>query len=220
MRPVLLVALLFAGLSPTAASAEPADAPNTAVTLVLKVYDYAAVPPRSLAKAEELATRILGQAGVRLIWVPCPSAESDRSKFPDCSRLHAQTELTLKILPAFRPMGGLPADALGFAFVPEGKEPGLYAYVSYERVRAIHIENRVSEELLLGHAAAHEIGHLLLGSNAHTRTGIMAAHWYRSEWHKAAQGNLLFTSAQAEAMRRDVSARLHSDRPLVAAKIQ
>ena len=31
--------------------------------------------------------------------------------------------------------------------------------------------------VILGHAAAHEIGHLLLGSNSHSPFGLMRARW-------------------------------------------
>ena len=48
---------------------------------------------------------------------------------------------------------------------------------------------------------AHELGHLLLGSNSHSRAGIMRAHWQGEELHRLSRGNLWFTSEQANHMR-------------------
>ena len=48
---------------------------------------------------------------------------------------------------------------------------------------------------------AHELGHLLLGSNAHSSTGIMRAHWQGEELHRLSRGSLEFTSEQADHMR-------------------
>ena len=35
----------------------------------------------------------------------------------------------------------------------------------------------------LGHAMAHEVGHLLLGAHSHAPAGLMTAHWYPLETH-------------------------------------
>ena len=54
--------------------------------------------------------------------------------------------------------------------------------------------------VLLGHVMAHEIAHLLLGTNSHSASGIMRAHWYAQELASADRGALLFTPDQARAM--------------------
>jgi hypothetical protein len=53
---------------------------------------------------------------------------------------------------------------------------------------------------------AHELGHLLLGSNSHASTGIMRAHWQGEEPRRLSRGNLLFTNEQADQMRGSVIA--------------
>jgi hypothetical protein len=47
---------------------------------------------------------------------------------------------------------------------------------------------------------AHEMGHLLLGSNAHAINGIMRAHWESGELSRIAMGTLLFLPEQAKRM--------------------
>jgi hypothetical protein len=47
---------------------------------------------------------------------------------------------------------------------------------------------------------AHELGHLLLGSNGHASQGIMRPRWQHEELVKAAMGTLVFTPEQAQRM--------------------
>jgi hypothetical protein len=53
---------------------------------------------------------------------------------------------------------------------------------------------------------AHEIGHLLLGTNAHSALGIMRPHWQGEELRRIGMGTLLFTPQQV----RHIQARLVS----------
>jgi hypothetical protein len=54
---------------------------------------------------------------------------------------------------------------------------------------------------VLGHVMAHELGHLLLGSNAHSRQGIMCPNWHAGELRLASMGGLLFSEEQGRFMR-------------------
>jgi hypothetical protein len=51
---------------------------------------------------------------------------------------------------------------------------------------------------LLGCVLAHEIGHMLLNSNAHSPEGIMIAHFGDAEMQKAGQRHLIFTRSNRE----------------------
>ena len=48
---------------------------------------------------------------------------------------------------------------------------------------------------------AHERGHLFLGSNAHSRQGIMCPSWHVDELHRASMGALLFSEEHGRFMR-------------------
>jgi hypothetical protein len=61
-------------------------------------------------------------------------------------------------------------------------------------------ETFVDPAIILGHVAAHEIGHLLLGTNSHSPGGIMRAHWRMEELARAKKGLLLFTKSQSHRM--------------------
>jgi hypothetical protein len=55
--------------------------------------------------------------------------------------------------------------------------------------------------LLLGATMAHEIGHLLLGRDAHSLNGVMAPRFRRREMEMAARGELRFTDDQMKRIR-------------------
>ena len=54
---------------------------------------------------------------------------------------------------------------------------------------------------------AHEIGHLLLGANSHSCTGIMQAFWSGEELSLAARADMLFTPEQSRQMKTRLAER-------------
>ena len=83
---------------------------------------------------------------------------------------------------------------------------GCYTDVFYERAAKLQSAWNVNLSDTLGAVMAHEIGHLLLGSNSHTPAGIMRARWEGQELNRMARGNLLFTESQSDQMRAKLSA--------------
>jgi hypothetical protein len=47
----------------------------------------------------------------------------------------------------------------------------------------------VSKGQILGHAVAHEIGHLLMGTNSHSSRGLMRGNWKVDALHEMATWN-------------------------------
>jgi hypothetical protein len=80
----------------------------------------------------------------------------------------------------------------GVAFL-SAEGTGAYTDVSYNSAEELDQEWHVGLARVLGHVMAHELGHLLLGSNAHSRQGIMCPRWHRDELHLASKGALLFS---------------------------
>ena len=83
----------------------------------------------------------------------------------------------------------------------------MYATVFHNRVLTLTQSGRYSDAVLLGHAIAHELGHLLLNSSTHARYGLMAARWRDAELDRAAVGLLLFSPAEASFIRAEVLRR-------------
>ncbi len=53
----------------------------------------------------------------------------------------------------------------------------------------------------LGCIMSHEIGHILLGQNAHSLVGIMRGTLLEEDWTQAEQGRLGFTRSQSKQIR-------------------
>jgi hypothetical protein len=70
----------------------------------------------------------------------------------------------------------------------------------------LHATWNVALADILGTVIAHELGHLLLGSNSHSGVGIMRAHWQGEELRRLSRGGLWFTNEQAGDMRGKVIA--------------
>jgi len=185
------------------------EAPRMA-DITISVYDYANVPVELLGAAEEDARRIFRQAGVDTVWATClPKPEK---VVADCYIVDA-THLIMKILPrAISAQARDRSDVLGTALVDE-KGVGYYVYVFYDNVRRV-AEDRELGHTLLGDVLAHEIGHLLLGSNSHSVSGIMSAHWYGGELRRISEGAMLFTPSQSRTLRERLEPR-KGDTPVV-----
>jgi hypothetical protein len=99
-------------------------------------------------------------------------------------------------------------EVFGVAFLSADGE-GCYSDVFYDRVMELHANWNVSLPDTLGNVMAHELGHLLLGSNSHSGMGIMRAHWQSEELRRLSLGGLWFTNQQADHM----TGKLHRARP-------
>jgi hypothetical protein len=204
--------------------------------VVVSVYDDAGVRAESLAQAEQRAAKILGRAGVDVIWKNCSSStdhvgpdalvrvgepSSPGSVFEDnaglrpagrvgalgptlsgledegCLRLDWPTHLAVRVVPQSRRSIN---DVFGVAFL-SAEGTGCYSDVFYDRAAELQTAWNVSLTDVLGNVMAHELGHLLLGSNSHASIGIMKARWQGEELNRAARGSLLFTAEQSEHMR-------------------
>jgi predicted HD phosphohydrolase len=93
---------------------------------------------------------------------------------------------------------------------------GNLATVSFHWSKAADRSGGALPAEILACVIAHEIGHLLLGPNSHSPTGIMKAKWSADELRGAGWGRLLFTPQQAELIRAEVRARSGEQRALVA----
>jgi hypothetical protein len=101
--------------------------------------------------------------------------------------------------------GFVSRNALGFAVAVQGDS--VYATVFRNPLLAMSSGGRWSEAVLLGHAIAHELGHLLLGTSEHLRYGLMAGHWRDTDLDRASFGLLLFSPAEAARMRAEALRR-------------
>jgi hypothetical protein len=204
----VVVALLGVGfIFSETACATPADPDRT---ITVRVYNYAQTSPTGLVEAEREAGRIFGEAGLKVVWLDCSTGPTPIPQDP-CQEAIEDTDIRLRIILA--PVrNSLPDSAFGFAIAPA------LATVYYKSVLGFAKYDQAEFEapIVLGCAIAHEIGHLLLGPNRHSFSGVMRAHWEREDIRLALMGGMLFTSDQAKLMRAEIQRRMTiriSERP-------
>jgi hypothetical protein len=187
---------------PTLAKNLLLNPPGPGLQVHVLVYDYAQVSPETLIKAQERASTIFQQVGVEPVWVN-HGRTTGESQNPLASQHKLdQIDFILRILPRSR--AALKDNALGEALPCKSGAEVCFANVFYNRVEQRTNVEKISLEQVLGHAVAHELGHLLLGSNSHSRSGIMSGQWSSEELKRAAKGDLLFTPEQAQMICNNV----------------
>jgi hypothetical protein len=92
----------------------------------------------------------------------------------------------------------------GVAFLSE-EGTGVYTDVFFDSIGKVAQDSHVGSARVLGHVMAHELRHLILGSNAHSYWGVMCPSWHREELRLASMGNLLFSEEQARFVREKLS---------------
>jgi hypothetical protein len=174
-----------------AASATP---PRPEVTINL--YNDARVSESILSQAEQEAARIFQNAGVEIAWIACKPSKTRPTTAAACLSPLGLTHLALRIVPWSSHLGD---SIFGSAFLTKDGD-GVYCDVFYPSVEILHRDSDASLSRVLGHVMAHEIGHLLLGTNAHSAMGIMRPHWQGEELRRIGMGTLPFTMQQVRHM--------------------
>jgi hypothetical protein len=191
--------------------AEDDRPPDVFVTIA--VHNNATVAANTLAQAERTAGAIFKEAGVNVDWANCDLPAVDVEIAASCRITEFPKHLQLTIARRSR---NLTASVFGVSYLGEDGS-GCYSNVFFEPAEELHARLHVNLGTLLGHVVAHELGHLLLGTNAHSDTGIMRPHWNERDLANAAKGELLFTRAESQTMREKVAASFcRTERAIVA----
>ena len=198
--------VLAAGLSPEAAGAVVIPEPGT-VSLRVRTYTQV-TSKRDVRTARRTASAILERAGIRVDWVECgPAAAGEEVAADACTGPLGRNELVVRLVPAGTAGGGSHPHSLGFAFVDPDAGGGWLATVYADRVGQMAQAAGVGAAELLGRAIAHEIGHLLIGSNQHAPSGLMRASWSGADLRRNRATEWLFGRNEGETMRRQIASR-------------
>lgn len=108
----------------------------------------------------------------------------------------ARRDIALEILPG--PTPGVKQTTLGSSSPLASK--GLNVTVFDDHVREIAVQRNREHEAVLAHVIAHEIGHVLLRSSAHSGRGLMSAVWTDNEYVWMTRSLLFFTVDQSRKM--------------------
>lgn len=192
---VFVVGLL---LMPLMAASNIASSHDPSITVLL--YDDAGVSSAVMHAAEQEAGRIFSHSGIRTSWRDCSSTEPMAEL--ECRPPFTGKVLMMRVIPHARTLG---PTLFGVSYLGANGS-GAYGDVFYDRVLHLHEVARIDTARLLGYVLAHELGHLLLGSNAHASVGIMRAQWAGNDLSALSRGTFLFSSAQAGQMRGGIEA--------------
>ena len=198
----ILVGLVVCG---TCSTAEGAQEP-TAEGVTIAVHNDARVPVGSLVRAEQTASWVFKEAGLDVSWANCVAklqaaeAQTEASCGTTDFPRHLQLRIVLRSI-------SLRSEVFGVSYLGEDGT-GCYSDIFLEPAEELQERGGPSPYLslgtMLGYVVAHEIGHLLLGNNSHSSTGIMRARWDKADLERAERRQLLFTEEQSQTMRRKV----------------
>jgi hypothetical protein len=222
----LVLASGLAGLGETA----KADSSETGPAITIHVHNYAGVPAKTMAEAEEVATEIFRKAGVQTRWADADlTAENDPANSAGQSG-STLADIQLSIFPrVMSDRDGAPNDVMGLAPGSGPDRKIVYIFSSNVEARfwrlaraqgSARLYRPVSKAQILGHAIAHEIGHLLLNQQVHSPHGIMRGEWGFADFRDMTEGMFLFTPQQADAIRRETQKRNMRQEPTVGARTE
>ncbi|HEY3043473.1 MAG TPA: hypothetical protein VGJ39_05595 [Vicinamibacterales bacterium] len=193
MRHLWWVLLLIASaMAPAAAAAEK--------RVVIRTYQSGLVSSGDLSSALSVAADILKTAGLEPQWRIC-AEEPEQPGSDACAEPLGPNELAIRFLR--RPLSPNSAGhvPLGSSLIDTRAGSGSLATIYVDRVTGFARDSGTQAGVLLGRAIAHEIGHLLLGTTSHTRTGLMRAVWSTRALQRNRAGDWLFTPNDARSMR-------------------
>ena len=180
-----------------------------AATLVtIRIYNYAGVPPAELAAARASAERILQEAGLSLQWRMCrvPSAAERAGSALNFNSdactdvLRDAGEFVLRLQTSAH-AGTSSHLALGDSLIDGSTGGGVLITIDPQLTRTIAAQASADPAMVLGRAMAHEVGHLLIGTPAHSPHGLMRALWTQRELRGNSADDWQFTDADIAQMK-------------------
>ena len=173
-----------------------ANRPIETAGVEVQVYDYAGLQPSTLQKFVRGTQAILSSTGSSIHVVLC-----EKTTAGSCKSLDNREKLLLRVVPgSAKKMNNPLYSPLGQSFADHSG--GKYASVFLESIQDEASEASVPWLTVLDYAAVHEIGHLLLGDQAHTPRGIMKERWDQNDYVDMAQGRFQFSDDQIRQLRR------------------
>jgi len=154
----VMIIAVYAAVAMARAGAVPASLPARAAAGTVTICGEVR-PGLAFGVARKEVTAMYARIGVTLAW-------HDANHCPD----GALRVSLFKGYPA-----DFPPEQLGYALPFEGSQIVIF----WERIEAT--TNTRDAPPLLAHVMAHEIGHVLEGTSRHSASGLMKAHWDKTD---------------------------------------
>ena len=206
MKKTLASAMMAAGILTvglgTIGGAAAAESTESPTHLTVNVRNYAQLDRKTLVRAGAVAKRRLQKAGVEVTIVVLDPDEKYQEGV-------TQGSLNFSIKVLSREMTeklGLPTTRMGLAPGLDEDLDRTEAFV-FAQVAADLARKQADPGLteILGHAMAHEIGHLF--NLCHGPQGIMHGDWDEKDLYNMSMGRLNFSREEAAQIRAEVSRR-------------
>jgi hypothetical protein len=213
LKVFLFLAIAFSlapyGRSFPAETPPGADGPRIEVHL----YNDVGVPNEEVSAAQQVASRVFQNVGIALQWSDCTVRLSiSGSAFSPCGSLGSLGVAVYLVGPLEAHFKWVGQQALGYSVIPNTHAQATMAFVSYPRIRRLSLSTSFGAAGLLGLAVAHEIGHLLFGSQDHANQGLMRSTWRLKDLQAKAWDEFEFTRDQSKRLRAAVRERLEDTR--------
>jgi hypothetical protein len=185
-----LLLLLFLAL---AGNAKKVSAQTAA--LQVQVYDYAGLSPAVFHDMAARTQEILTDSGLAVEVDACARG----TRTPCESHRGSTRQVVIRVVPgAGMKTNNARWQQLGMSVA--NHDGGTYASVFLGTAEERASEANVPRVVVLAYAAAHEVGHLLLGDQAHTPKGLMKATWSLDDFQAMAQNRFHFCPEQTREL--------------------
>jgi hypothetical protein len=194
---------------------------NARREITVRWYNAVGVSIGQLSTAQQIARDLLRRAGFEPLWRTCRGARGPSRKASDaCNEPLRPNELIVRVVATPPDANHEWVDSLGFSYVDTAARAGTLSTVFADHVAVLANAAGMDPGVLLGRAAAHEIGHLLIGGTTHTATGLMQAHWSVASLKRDSTLAWLFSEAATVQMQHGFLARfeLRSTAPTIVAE--
>lgn len=190
---LILVAMYLGGLDLTVYAT---NAPMGKARLNLRLVAFVPGVSSSVDTMKEKVVTIFARSGIAVSWVDC-IRNGETTGDSQCSAPLTANEIYVRIVPGEAgEEDTLDPDTLGFA-APAGSLVTLF----YRTAEKLSGPGQANIGQILGYAAAHELGHIILGAAAHSCRGLMQARRTKKTATEILYGRLAFSNQQAELLK-------------------
>lgn len=205
MRDRIIGYLLFVTVCQTAM---PRD---TGLEITIELDDYSGLNASARRNARTTAEAILTKAGIGVQWQDCPVNPPKGAALVCSAGTSDVAHFDVAVLPESM-SARIASNPQQFGMSLMGGRGGFptQVYVFKDRVVEFAAAEQAPWATLVGTIIAHEIGHLLLGSESHFPAGIMRGRWRPQDVKDARMGVLVFTARQADQLRAGVRRRMNT----------
>lgn len=161
--------------------------------VAVHIHNNAGVAGGDVNQAMRIASRLFAPVGVSLRWLNCEAGCEPEAGVPAyiLGLVGAAVEMPLP-------------EALGFSMLATGS--GNRGAVSLPRIADYAEANGIPMAAVLAHSIAHELGHMITRSKAHSR-GVMQGKWDKESALRMGQSRMQFAAIDVAAMKAALRAK-------------